>query len=190
MLSRFPRRRLDAESIRDSILAVSGGLDRTPGGPHPFPPVETWGFTQHAPFKAVYETNHRSLYLMTQRIARHPFLALFDGPDPNSSTAERSLTTTPTQALYMMNDPLVHGEADRLARKLLADIADDASRIDAAHQLLFGRPASEAERQASRQWLDRYLGQLGAVPEGERLPAAWAGFLRTMLASNEFIYVD
>lgn len=190
LLSRFPRRRVDAESIRDSILAVSGGLDRTPGGPHPFPPVETWGFTQHAPFKAVYETNHRSVYLMTQRIARHPFLALFDGPDPNSSTAERSLTTTPTQALYMMNDPLVHGEADRLARKLLTEVGDDAARIDAAHQLLFSRPASEAEQQASRQWLDRYLGQLGAVPEGERLTAAWAGYLRTLLASNEFIYVD
>jgi hypothetical protein len=91
----------------------------------------------------------------------------------------------------MMDDPLVHGEAERLARELLAEIGDDAERIDAAHQLLFGRPASEAERQPSRAWLDRYLGQLGgAVPEGERLPAAWAGYLRTMLASNEFIYVD
>ncbi len=89
-----------------------------------------------------------------------------------------------------MNDPLVHGEADQLARKLLTDEADDMQRIDAAHQLLFGRPASEAEQQASRNWLDRYLGQLGAVPEGERLTAAWAGYVRTLLASNEFIYVD
>ena len=190
LLARFPRRRLDAESIRDGILAVCGGLDRSPGGPHPFPPLESWGFTQHAPFKAVYETNHRSAYLMTQRIARHPFLALFDGPDPNSSTAERSLTTTPTQALYMMNDPLVHREADRLARRLLAEIGDDAARIEAAHQLLFGRPASEAERTASQHWLGRYHERLGAVPEDQRLAAAWAGFVRTLLASNEFIYVD
>jgi len=191
LLGRFPRRRLDAESIRDSVLAVCGGLDRSPGGPHPFPAVGSWGFTQHAPFKAVYETNHRSAYLMMQRIARHPFLALFDGPDPNSSTAERSLTTTPTQALFMLNDPLVHAQADRLARKLLAETGDDAGRIDAAHQLLFGRPASEAEQQASRQWLSRYLGQIGgAAPEGERLIAAWAGYVRTLLASNEFIYVD
>src|SRR5208282_4999876 len=50
LLSRFPRRRLDAEAIRDAMLSVGGNLDRTAGGPHPFPPVEKWGFTQHDPF--------------------------------------------------------------------------------------------------------------------------------------------
>ena len=52
----FERRRLDGESIRDALLAVSGGLDRGKGGPHPFPPENSWGFTQHNPFQAVYET--------------------------------------------------------------------------------------------------------------------------------------
>ena len=88
LLWRFPRRRLEAESIRDAILMLGGGLDRSPGGPHPFPPVGTT-FTQHAPFGAVYPTTRRSVYLMTQRIRRHPFLALFDGPDTNASTARR-----------------------------------------------------------------------------------------------------
>jgi len=105
-LWRFDRRRLDAEAIRDSLLAVSGTLDRTMAGPHPFPPVNTWGFTQHAPFQAVYETKHRSVYLMTQRQCRQPYLALFDGADANASTAERSTTTVPTQALFFLNDPL------------------------------------------------------------------------------------
>ncbi len=68
----FDRRRLDAEAIRDSLLAVSGALDRTMAGPHPFPPADTWNFTQHSPFQAVYETNHRSVYLMTQRTAPPP----------------------------------------------------------------------------------------------------------------------
>src|SRR5579871_3215853 len=103
----FARRRLDAESIRDTLLAVSGGLDRTTGGPHPFPEQTTWNFTQHNPFKAVYETNRRSVYLMTQRIQRHPFLGLFDGADTNASTARRVTSTTPLQALYLMNDPFV-----------------------------------------------------------------------------------
>ena len=98
-LSHFGRRRLDAEEIRDSLLLLGGNLDRSFGGPHPFPPVQTWGFTQHAPFSAVYETNRRSVYLMTQRIRRHPFLALFDGPDANVSTAHRDSTTVPTQSL-------------------------------------------------------------------------------------------
>ena len=109
----FPRRRLDAEEIRDSLLFVSGDLDSTPGGPHPFPDPKTWGFTQHAPFAAVYDTNRRSVYLMTQRIKRHPFLALFDGPDPNTSTASRQTTTVPPQALFFMNDPFVHSRAEK-----------------------------------------------------------------------------
>src|SRR6266545_3296658 len=66
-LWRFDRRRLDAEAIRDTLLAVAGNLDRTPGGPHPFPDPKTWNFTQHNPFKAVYDTNKRSVYVMTDR---------------------------------------------------------------------------------------------------------------------------
>ena len=80
LFGRFDRRRLTAEELRDALLAVSGRLDEHPGGPHPFPPQNKWGYTQHTPFQAVYDTNKRSVYLMTQRIRKHPFLALFDGP--------------------------------------------------------------------------------------------------------------
>ncbi|HSM76836.1 MAG TPA: DUF1553 domain-containing protein, partial [Bryobacteraceae bacterium] len=99
LLSAFPRRRLDAESIRDTLLALGGNLASPPGGPHPFPPQTEWGFTQHHPFKAVYDTQCRSVYLMTQRIQRHPYLAIFDGPDPSASTPLRVASTTPLQAL-------------------------------------------------------------------------------------------
>ena len=148
-LWRYERRRLDAEAIRDSLLAVSGALDRSPAGPQPFPPVNTWKFTQHDPFQAVYETNHRSVYLMTQRTRRHPFLALFDGADPNASTAQRNTTTVPTQALYFLNDPFVHAQADRFAARLLQGAADDAGRIDLAHRLAYGRPATLEETRAA-----------------------------------------
>src|SRR5207342_1510539 len=101
----FPRRRLSAEEIRDAILAVSGELDSTPAREHPFPSPISWGYTQHNPFIAVYDDNKRSVYLMTQRLKRHPFLALFDGADTNASTPSRGATTVPTQALFLMNDP-------------------------------------------------------------------------------------
>ncbi|MCA9047055.1 MAG: DUF1553 domain-containing protein, partial [Planctomycetaceae bacterium] len=66
-LSHFNRHRLTAEELRDSLLAVSGQLDLTPGQAHPFPAEATWSFTQHNPFNAVYETPRRSAYLMVQR---------------------------------------------------------------------------------------------------------------------------
>jgi hypothetical protein len=94
-LWKFSRRRLEGEEIRDAMLAVSGALDRTMGEAHPFPPQSGWGYTQHRPFIEVYETDRRSVYVMTQRIRRHPFFALFDGPDTNASTAVRGASTTP-----------------------------------------------------------------------------------------------
>ncbi|HLW79193.1 MAG TPA: PSD1 and planctomycete cytochrome C domain-containing protein [Terriglobia bacterium] len=85
LYSRFNRQRLDAESIRDAMLKVSGDLDPTVGTAHPFPPPAEWNWTQHKPFAAVYETNQRSVYLMVQRSQRHPYLSLFDGADPTSA---------------------------------------------------------------------------------------------------------
>ena len=74
---------------------------------------------------AVYETNRRSVYLMTQRLKRHPFLALFDGADTNASTPTRVATTVPTQALFLMNDPFVHEQAGALAARLLQRQSDE-----------------------------------------------------------------
>ncbi len=181
---RFERRRLSAEEIRDSLLAVGGGLERSPGGPHPFPPAAKWGFTQHNPFQAVYATDRRSAYLMTQRTRRHPFLALFDGPDPSASTAQRSVTTVPTQALYFLNNPFVHAQADRLAARLLA--APPEGRVELAHRLAFARPATVQER---REGAD-YLRACAAVLGPGREAAVWASYARALFASNEFIYVD
>ncbi len=185
-LWRYDRRRLDAEAIRDALLAVSGALDRSPAGPHPFPPTNAWNFTQHNPFQAVYETNHRSVYLMTQRTRRHPFLALFDGADPNASTAQRNTTTVPTQALYFLNDPFVHDQADKFAARLLQGAPDDAARIDLAHRLAYGRPATLEETRTAELYLRKYMQGL---PE-KQAAAAWASYCRVLFAANEFIYID
>jgi hypothetical protein len=107
---------------------------------------------------------------MTQRIARHPFLALFDGPDTNASTSRRDVSTVPTQALYFMNDPFFHARAAAVAKNLPAD-----RRVDAAHRLIFQRPATESELRAAEPFI---------------AAASWEAYVRVLLASNEFIYVD
>ncbi|MFN3485230.1 MAG: DUF1553 domain-containing protein [Planctomycetota bacterium] len=191
-LWRFPRRRLEAESIRDALLAVAGTLDRTPGGAHPFPPQNTWNFTQHRPFIAVYETARRSVYVMTQRIRRHPFFALFDGPDPNASTAVRTSSTTPLQGLFMLNDPFVHEQARAFAARLRRECAGEDERIERAYLLAFGRPPSSKEREAARTFLAAVRARLGAagVPEERRETEAWESTARVLFRLNEFIYVD
>jgi hypothetical protein len=180
----FPRRRLDAEEIRDALLVASGELDRSPGEGHPFPPEKDWKFTQHAPFKAVYDSKRRSVYLMTQRIQRHPFLALFDGPDTNASTAQRETSTVPTQALYFLNDPFFHARSEALAKQLLALPAGD--RVAAAHRICFQRAATDPERAQAERFLEAYR----AGPPAQTELAAWSAYARTLLGSNEFITVD
>lgn len=185
--SPFPRRRLEAEEIRDTLLALSADLEREPGEAHPFPPENT-SFTQHTPFKAVYDTRKRSVYLMTQRIQRHPFLALFDGPDANASTAERGSSTVPTQSLYFLNDPFFHARAEALAKRLLGE--PEERRVDAAHRICFQRRPTGAERAQAADFLQAYRAALAHLPEDQRALAAWSAYVRTLLASNELLYVD
>ena len=191
-LWRFARRALDAESIRDAMLAVSGRLDRSVPGPHPFPEMATWRFTIHNPFHAVYDSDHRSLYLMQQRNRRHPFLALFDAADPNQSVAQRLPTTTPTQTLYLMNSPFVQQQAEGFARRLLAESGDDTKRVRLAFALAHGRAPAESEANDALAFVNAYRQKLTGV---EKSPAneselAWAGLARVLLTSNAFLYVD
>jgi hypothetical protein len=187
-LARFAGRRLEAEELRDTLLLLGDELDRAPGGPHPFPPEATWKYTQHLPFKAVYDSPKRSVYLMTQRIQRHPFLALFDGPDTNASTPRRETSTVATQALYFLNDPFFHARSRAVAARLLA--TDGPARAAAAHRLCFQREASPEELRRSGSFLEAYRAALGPLPARERELSSWSAYVRTLLASNEFLYLD
>ncbi|MEW6307048.1 MAG: PSD1 and planctomycete cytochrome C domain-containing protein [Verrucomicrobiota bacterium] len=192
LLWKFNRRRLDAEEIRDSLLAVSGALDRTPGGPHPFKPEWEWRYTQHKPFVDDFESNRRSVYLLYQRIRLQPILGLFDGADPNAATGQRPLSTTAIQALFMMNDPLAHQQAERFADRLLAAPGTTASRIDLAYQLAFARPATKDELRDGVTYLagieQKFASAQTSADKLER--AAWASYCRVLYSSNEFIYLD
>ncbi len=189
---KFNRYRLDAESIRDTLLFVGGDLDESPAGTHPFPPQHTWGWTQHNPFVAAYETRRRSLYLMQQRLKKHPYLALFDGADPSSSTSVRLPSTTPLQALFVMNDPLAHAESAKLASRAIGLATDEHSRIVAAYQIAWNRSPTSDEQQESADFLKQYrdkLAELKTPPDQAELKA-WSALARVLISSNEFVFVD
>ena len=188
---RFDRQRMDAETLRDAILAVSGTLESGSGGRHPFPPTEKLRFTQGNPFTASYDHNRRSVYLMTARLKKHPFLALYDGPDPNMSTARRSTSTVALQALHMMNSSFVRDNAAAFADRLFAE-AEPADRIEQAYELAFARRPSQSERAEIRTYLEELNAELAREghPSRDAERLAWTSFARTVLASNEFVYVD
>ena len=191
LYSPFARRRLTAEEIRDSILATSGELDGTVARGHPFPSPITWGYTQHAPYSGVYHHNKRSVYLMTQRIKRHPFLALFDGADPNATTAERVTTTVPTQALFFLNDPFVHAKAEKCATTA-AGCTARRSRANRAGVAQGARCVlrREIEREQARQFFDAYRSELAAAGQDRVELQVLAAYVRTLFGSNEFLFLD
>lgn len=187
---RYSRRPLAAESIRDAMLALSGNLDRTIPKSHPFPPVETWGFTIHRPFHAVYDSNHRSVYLMVQRNRRHPYLALFDAADPNQSVATRLPTTTPTQALFLMNSPFVHAQATGFAKRLLTSNTSNEARVRVAFEMAHGRVPDDPEIDNAVQFVARYRDKLADSDRDKSEVATWSALIRVLLTSNAFLFVD
>ena len=120
------------------------------------------------------------------------FLALFDGPDGNVSTAHRDSTTVPTQSLFLMNDPFVHAQSSRYAERLIAAGTDEDQRIASAFEQAFARPPDAQEREQSAQFLARYRRELAHSESGaaDRVKMSWAAFARTLFARNEFLFID
>jgi hypothetical protein len=191
-LWRFNRRRLTAEEIRDSFLALAGTLDAKAGEGHPFPPEAQWRYTQHRPFVEEYASNKRSVYLMQQRFRKNQYLDLFDGADTNATTAIRPVSQTPVQALWAMNSALAHEQARNFAQRMFSAFSDDRARIGYAFECALGRPAEADEAEDAQ----KYLGEVSAalaetgLPEDQRPLAAFASFARVLLTSNELIFVD
>ncbi len=179
---RMDKRRLKAEEIRDSLLFCAGDLDNTSGIKHPFPPEATWNFTQHNPFNANYDHNKRSVYLMVKRNSRHQFLGLFDGADPNTTTPLRQVTTVPTQALYFMNDPFFHLEAEKLATIAFA-FREYEKIVNTLFQISLQRPPTESEKTI-------VLSLLNPKADKNLTVKDWASVARLLLASNEFVFLD
>ena len=185
----FPRRRMTAEELRDTLLVASGELVRTQGRGHPFPPESKWNFSQHAPFAAEYETMHRSIYVMRKRNRSNRFFALFNGADPNASTAVRNVSTVPTQALYFMNDPFFHRCAEKFAERVLRAGPDPGSQLDFACRELFARPVRDEEVVAFREFAEALRP---TVPGDQKLveQEVWKAYARVLLGSNELLHID
>ncbi|MEX0742148.1 MAG: DUF1553 domain-containing protein, partial [Phycisphaeraceae bacterium] len=194
MLWRYERRRLEAEAIRDGVLLVSGRLDLSEPKEHPFGSVkEHERFTQHNPFLAnfdKYEHDHRSVYLMTQRLQKHPILGLFDGPNRNQPTGVRRVSTVPLQSLFMMNSGFIRRNAESFAETLLAMEASDRERINVAFERAMARPATDDELADGLAFVDEVQAELGDMDEQARERQAWSSFARVLLSSSEFVYVD
>lgn len=190
---RFDRRQLDAEALRDTTLALGGTLDLTRPGAHPFPEPSTWRFTAHKQFNQVcYPSNHRSVYLMVQRLHAHPYLSLFNGPDTSLSTPMRDTSTVPLQALFLLNNELIHKESSGFAQALIQQQGDPADRLRLAFLRAFARPPSNAEQARSWAFLEQYeqvLKEEGCATEKRELES-WSALVRTMMRSNEFFFVD
>ncbi len=192
-LWKHSRQRLDAESIRDAMLFVSGELDREPGGPHPFTPWHKKGYSLNGPFHQVYPSNKRSVYLMTQRLFKHPFLGLFNGPETNETTGTRKNSNLPTQALYLMNSPFLPELAEALGKRILQSNSTEEKQIEAAYQIVFSRNPTPEEQAEFIQTLHAYRRQMIKEHPEETAAAnqaAWTGLSKVLLTSNEFFFVD
>jgi hypothetical protein len=199
---RFHRRRLSAEELRDSMLAVSGQLDRVPGGSE----SGEFLFAKAEDISSKIRPNRvgaddefyttfrkRSVYLPIVRNMLPDVLALFDAADPNGVTAVRNETTVASQGLFLLNHPFVRGQALAFAQRLLSDSSmSDPQRIDFAHRLVLGRAATEEEQHETRAFLDAFVqtAAVGSKAEAERHQAAWQAFCQSLLCSSEFLYVE
>jgi hypothetical protein len=183
LLWRQNRRRLDGESLRDALLAVSGRLNPAQGGPGVFPPLpaeltrlsskgQIWPVSPR-----IADQDRRSLYIFVRRNLRYPFFEGFDRPDTNASCPRRAVTTIAPQALSLLNSPLAVGSARDLARR----VADEAgpgrdAQLDRAYRLTLARPPDPSEGALA----------LAFFRDGGTLD----DLCLTLLNLNEFLYVD
>ncbi len=191
---RSDRRRLDAESLRDTLLMLSGELDPSRmNEPHPFPSADKWKYTQHHPFRDSYESNRRSVYLMTARLNARPYFTTFDGPDRNASSAVRDNSVTTVQSLYLLNNEFVHHRAAKFAERLLKEKGNDDARMEFAFAMMFGRPPTHDDKANSLAFLKAVGEKLesdGKMSMEDVNRERWTSFVRVLFRTNEFLYLD
>jgi hypothetical protein len=191
---RHSPRRLDAEEIRDAMLAVSGKLDRTrPDGSAAMDMkvIELTNVSAEAKRiqDAANKSHHRSVYLPLLRTLTPRSLEVFDFAEQGLVVGSRDSTTVPTQALYLLNDPFVRDQAKGLALRLNKNAIDDAGRIHLAYEAALGRQANEKEHARAVSYLRDYEADAKKEGAKDARTAAWASLCQALLASAEFRYV-
>jgi Protein of unknown function (DUF1553) len=197
LLWKMSLRRLEAETIRDAMLAVSGLLDPTAGGPSL--PFYVKGNVNLAEPQFLNEETkldeasrwRRSVYLPALRKSQLPeldMLNLFNFPDTNQITGARMATTIPTQALYLMNAPFVQEQAGALAKLVLAGERSDAERIRLLVRRVYAREAAADEVERLLGYAQRYAERNAGGGRAEARAEAWKRLCHSLLISNEFLY--
>jgi mono/diheme cytochrome c family protein len=186
-------RRLEAEEIRDSLLAVAGSLDRRMGGSLLAVKNRAYFFDHTSKDATTYDSLRRSVYLPVVRNHLYDVFQLFDYADPSVTSGDRATTTVAPQALFMINGDLVLQSARDLATALFAQQAlDDAGRIVRLYETAYGRPPAAAESRRAAVYLDRFARVLQAQEKASadaRRLEAWQALCQVILASNEFVFI-
>jgi cytochrome c553 len=183
---RMPKRRLEAEALRDTMLALAGRLDLTPpkGSSVQRGGEGNVGFRFRGGSPAgdpIVTDPHRTVYLSIVRDGLPELLTLFDFPDPSLIIGERATTTVPAQALFLLNNAFVIRQAEAMADQLLAGSADTAGKLKRAYQLCYSRPPSAQELASAQRFLEDY-----GKRQGPR--ATWSALCQALFASAEFCH--
>jgi hypothetical protein len=187
LLWRANRRRLEAEPIRDAMLAIAGNLQRSMGGP----------VVSHLPERAITneskggietDTNtRRSVYLPVIRNGLPGIFEVFDFADPDVAIGRRDTTTVATQALYLLNSRFVIAQARAAADQLLP-LGDDVSRVRQLYRAALGRLPTEPEIKTAQAFVAEFKADLGDKPGSER--EAWAALVQAIFGCTEFRFVE
>jgi hypothetical protein len=209
LLAVFPRQRLEAEEIRDSLLVASGKLEDGVGGPSVFPPVpsnlgagDKWNVS-----KDPHDQNRRSLYIFTRRSVPYPLLQTFDMASAQQVHSKRDVTTTPLQALALFNSDTVFEWSQALAGRVISEAgSDETAQLDRLYQILFSRSPNDTEKSALQAFLSSQektilekaaTGKFAvSIPTGLKdtrvlnpvRAAAFVDLVHTVANSNEFSY--
>ena len=210
LLAVFPRKRLEAEEIRDSLLVASGKLEDKVGGPSVFPPIPAALGAAPAQWKVSKDKkdqNRRSLYIFTRRSLPYPLLDTFDMATAQEAHSKRDVTTTPLQSLALFNSDIVFGWSQALAGRVINEAgSDESAQLDRLYEILFSRKASDSEKETLQKFLNSHEkvvrektseGKFAvSIPTGLKedkkldpiRAAAFVDLVHTVANSNEFIY--
>jgi hypothetical protein len=193
LLWRMNRRRLEAEEVRDAILATGGRLDQSMGGTLLANKNHTYVTSTASTNNVNYENERRSIYLPVVRSAVYEVFSAFDFADPSTMNGRRPSTTVAPQALFMMNSPLILRQTRATAEQILSSsTVDDAGRVNVAFQRAYSRAPTADETSRALQFIAGYQADLAGrnIELAEARVRAWQALCRVILSSNEFIYLE
>lgn len=187
LLSRFPLKRLDAESIRDAMLFTSGELNMAQGGP--YTPTTRGGDGEVIVPETHPGAKRRSLYLQQRRTQTTGILELFDAPSIVYNCTIRMPTTVPLQSLILLNSPFARLRSEAFAKRVQKEEpGDNHAKLTKAFQMAWGRPPTKAEESSAIAFLIAQESEYKGMPSsGER---AWIDLANMLLAANAFLYVE